>query len=124
VASNAPVESEIAAIDCFGCRALIDCSPQVTTDWCKTLITIAHVRAARGLIGWSKARLAREADLPLRDVKDYEAGEHVPDDALEAMRQALEAAGVEFLNGGQPGVRMKAPPAVLPVEELNASNDE
>lgn len=40
------------------------------------------------------------------------------------MRQALEAAGVEFLDGGQPGVRMKAPPATLPIEELNASNDE
>jgi hypothetical protein len=27
---------------------------------------------------------------------------------VDAVRRALESAGVEFTNGGQPGVRMKA----------------
>jgi hypothetical protein len=32
----------------------------------------------------------------------------VSDEARAAMQTALEAAGVEFTNGDQPGVRMKA----------------
>lgn len=43
---------------------------------------------------------------------------------MEAMRHVLEAAGVEFLNDGQPGVRMKGTPAAIPVDRLDASNDE
>ncbi len=84
------------------------------------------MRAARGLIGWSKARLAEAADLPLPRVKRYERsdGTDIPEQDLDAMRHALEAVGVEFLNGGQPGVRMKAPAATVPVDQLNASNDE
>jgi len=31
-------------------------------------------------------------------------------DALDAMRTALEAAGVEFTNGDEPGVKLKRPP--------------
>jgi hypothetical protein len=89
------------------------------------LTSIAQLRAGRGLLGWSKARLAKAADLPARSVKQYEADDaHVPEEAIEAMRQALEAAGVEFLNAGQPGVRMKSPPTTVPVDQLNASNDE
>lgn len=90
------------------------------------MISIAQVRAARGLLGWSKARLATAADLPLRSLKRYEAedGVEIPEEDLEAMHRVLEAAGVEFLEGGQPGVRMKAAAGVVPIEELNASNDE
>jgi transcriptional regulator with XRE-family HTH domain len=43
------------------------------------------------------------------------------------IQRALEAAGVEFTNGDQPGVRLKAKPngpVSIPPEELNASNDE
>jgi hypothetical protein len=90
------------------------------------LISIAQVSAARGLIGWSKARLAEAADLPLQRVKRYErsVGVDIPEEDLEAMRHALEAAGVEFLNGGQPGVRLKAAAVAVSVDQLNASNDE
>jgi hypothetical protein len=90
------------------------------------MISIAQLRAARGLLGWSKARLAAAADLPLRSLKRYEAedGIEIPEEDLDAMRRLLEAAGIEFLDGGQPGVRMKPPAVVVPVEELNASNDE
>jgi len=37
-----------------------------------------------------------------------------------------EAAGVEFTNGDQPGVRLKAAGGAggMAVEDLNASNDE
>jgi transcriptional regulator with XRE-family HTH domain len=90
------------------------------------LISIAQIRAARGLLGWSKADLAEAADLPLRSLKRYETkdGAEIPAEDLAALHRVLEAAGVEFLDGGQPGVRLKPPAIGVPVEELNASNDE
>lgn len=89
-------------------------------------MSIAQLRAARGLLGWSKARLAKVADLPLRSLKRYEAKDSlgIPEEDLDALRRVLEAAGVEFLDGSQPGVRIKAPAVAVSVEELNASNDE
>lgn len=115
-----------------GCRVysrlevLIGCLIFDYQNWIKALISIAQLRAARALLGWSKARLAHEADLPLPTLKHYEASGSVkvPEYAMAAMRHALEAAGVEFTNGGQPGVRMKAAPTTVPVDQLNASNDE
>lgn len=90
------------------------------------MISIAQARAARGLLGWSKKRLAEAANLPLRDLKRYEAeaGVEISEQHLDAMRRVLEAAGVEFLDGAQPGVRLKPPAHVVPLEELNASNDD
>lgn len=67
------------------------------------------------------ARFARAAGVSEgRIIADYEAGvmELRPVD-LGAMQAVLEAAGVEFTNGGQPGVRLKAQPsAQLKAEEL------
>ena len=90
------------------------------------LISIAQVRAGRGLLGWSKAKLAQKADVSLGALKRYESEDEgeIPDEVIEALRHALEAGGVEFTNGGQPGVRVKALPETLPLEQLNASNDE
>jgi hypothetical protein len=90
------------------------------------VVSIAQVRAARGLLGWSKARLAEAANLPSLRVKRYEAsdGVDIPEADLDALHHALDAAGVEFLSGAQPGVRMKAPAAAVAVDQLNASNDE
>jgi hypothetical protein len=71
--------------------------------------------------------LAGAAVVSATTVWDYEAGVGHPKPAdIEAMRMALERAGVEFTNGGQPGVRLKArnPGGTIPAEELNASNDE
>jgi transcriptional regulator with XRE-family HTH domain len=93
---------------------------------CKLLISIAQLRAARGLLGWSKAKLAEEVGLPVESIKHYEStnGVDMPEEAGKAMCHVLETAGIEFLNGGQPGVRMKATAATVPVDQLNASNDE
>lgn len=48
----------------------------------------------------------------------------IPEEELDAMRRVLEAAGVEFLNGGQPGVRLRGVIGTVPIDALNASNDE
>jgi transcriptional regulator with XRE-family HTH domain len=61
-----------------------------------------------------------------------ERGEPLTEHIVEAIRRALETAGVEFIaeNGGGPGVRMRKGASrgdvavSIPVEELNAANDE
>jgi transcriptional regulator with XRE-family HTH domain len=75
--------------------------------------TIPQFRAARGLLGWSQTKLAKEAGLSLPTVKRFEtaAGARVSVDAVAKMRHAVERAGVEFTNGTRPGVRLIEAPA-------------
>lgn len=79
-------------------------------NWSSMTTTIAQIRAARGLLGWSQTKLGDASDLSLPTVKRFETGSaSVSDDAIEAMRAALEAAGVIFVdeNGEGPGVRLR-----------------
>jgi transcriptional regulator with XRE-family HTH domain len=67
----------------------------------------AQWRAARALVGWSQGDLAQKIGASALTIKRLEAGvQNVSDDMKERAMEALEAAGVEFTNGGQPGVRM------------------
>jgi ribosome-binding protein aMBF1 (putative translation factor) len=72
----------------------------------------AQIRAARALLRWSAHDLAREAVLGVNTVRRAEVAEEeislTAANAL-AIRRALEAAGVEFIdeNGGGPGVRLR-----------------
>jgi hypothetical protein len=76
------------------------------------LLTSAQIRAARALIRWSAEDLARETALGVTTVRRAELTAsktsltHAND---RAVRRALEAAGVEFIdeNGGGPGVRLR-----------------
>jgi transcriptional regulator with XRE-family HTH domain len=64
-------------------------------------------RAARGLLDWSQAELAARSNLSESTVRDFEKGRRVPSiNNLAAIRRAIEAAGVEFIDGDQPGVRL------------------
>jgi transcriptional regulator with XRE-family HTH domain len=64
-------------------------------------------RAARGLLDWSQAELAARSNLSESTIRDFEKGRRVPSiNNLAAIRRALEAAGVEFIDGDQPGVRL------------------
>jgi transcriptional regulator with XRE-family HTH domain len=79
-------------------------------------LTAAQIRAGRGLLDWSQARLAEAASVGLSTVRDFEAGRRTPyRQSLDAMRRALEDAGVDFIpqNGGGAGVRLREaqPPA-------------
>ena len=75
------------------------------------LVSAAQMRAARGLLGWSQATLARAAAMSEPTVKRFETerGARVSADAVTKLRAALETAGVEFIaeNGGGPGVRLR-----------------
>ena len=64
-------------------------------------------RAARGLLDWSQAELAARSNLSESTVRDFEKGRRVPSiNNLAAIQRVLEAAGVEFIDGNQPGVRL------------------
>ena len=80
----------------------------------KKTLTSPQIRAARGLIRWTAEDLARRSAVSLRTIRRAELAEHdtsltSPNDL--AIRRALEAAGVEFIdeNGGGPGVRLRKP---------------
>jgi hypothetical protein len=75
-------------------------------------LTGAQIRAARALLHWSAAELAREAALGLATIRRAELVEVKTSMTMAndlAVRRALEAAGVEFIdeNGGGPGVRLR-----------------
>jgi ribosome-binding protein aMBF1 (putative translation factor) len=65
-------------------------------------------RAARGWLGWSQQKLADQAKVSISTVKDFEARRRKPiPNNLDAIKRALEAAGIEFTNGDVPGVRLR-----------------
>jgi ribosome-binding protein aMBF1 (putative translation factor) len=78
----------------------------------KGLLSSAQIRAARALLRWSAADLAREASLGANTIRRAEVAEDGPSLTVAnelAVRRAFEAAGVEFIeeNGGGPGVRLR-----------------
>lgn len=72
------------------------------------VLTAAHVRAARGLLGWSTADLAAKIWIDETSVRDFEEGRReLPAGQIAALRSAFTTAGVAFTNGGAPGVRLE-----------------
>jgi transcriptional regulator with XRE-family HTH domain len=74
------------------------------------MVTAAQCRAARGLLDWTQQELAERAGVGIVTIRQLEAHSSEPRRAtVEVIKQALERAGVEFIdeNGGGPGVRMR-----------------
>jgi DNA-binding transcriptional regulator YiaG len=77
-------------------------------------ISTQQIKAARALLGWKQEHLARIAGVSIATVRRLEAK---PGDlggyasTGKKLVDALEAAGIEFTNGSQPGVRLKAKPS-------------
>ncbi len=68
----------------------------------------AQCRAARALLEWSQADLSAKSNVSAKTIADFERGKRGPlVNNLAAIVSAFEAAGVEFTNDGQPGVRLK-----------------
>ena len=64
-------------------------------------LSAGQVRQARALLAWSQRDLANQASLAVSTVADFERGFRAPvPNNLEAMRTALERAGVSFVAGG------------------------
>lgn len=74
----------------------------------------AQIRAGRSLIRWTAAELAKASALGANTIRRAEVSDGETSLTLandQAIRRALEAAGVEFIdeNGGGPGVRLRKP---------------
>ena len=73
------------------------------------MATSEQLRAARALLGLSQPEVADAAGVSSMTVKRAE-GSGKPaasTDEMATIQRALEAAGVEFTNGGRPGVRIR-----------------
>ncbi len=73
------------------------------------MITSDQIRAARALLRWSSADLAKRSGVGSATIKRMESMRGVPSGhvkTLLALKSALEAAGVEFLGSPEnaPGV--------------------
>jgi transcriptional regulator with XRE-family HTH domain len=66
------------------------------------MVTSGQVRAARALLGWTQKLLADKALVALTALKPLESDRlSVRDATRDAVRKALEAAGVGFLSSGR-----------------------
>jgi transcriptional regulator with XRE-family HTH domain len=78
-------------------------------------LTSAQMRAARALLRWSAQDLARHSTVSVSTIRRAEL---MPSTTVltrandQAIRRALEHAGVEFIDaeGGGPGVRLRVSP--------------
>ena len=75
-------------------------------------LTSGQIRAARAFLRWRAEDLARVSTVGVATIRraelaDKETSMTAPNDM--AIRQALEAAGIDFINenGGGPGVRLR-----------------
>lgn len=93
-------------------KALAKPSPPVAFA---SVLTGGQIRAARALLKWSGRELADRCGVSYPALQRAEAVDDIPNMQVRnllAIKQALEAAGVLFLDPGQtrdggPGVRLK-----------------
>jgi transcriptional regulator with XRE-family HTH domain len=71
-----------------------------------------QLRMARAAVGWGVRELAEKAGVTANTVTRIENGADAKQSTMDALQRALEAAGVEFSNGDQPGVRLTKAAAV------------
>lgn len=76
---------------------------------------VEQCRAARALLGWSAQRLANEAQVGVATVRRYEGGAQIAASSAEALLQAMQQAGIVFIDQGEhspsggEGVRVASP---------------
>jgi transcriptional regulator with XRE-family HTH domain len=61
---------------------------------------------ARAAVGWGVRELAAKAGVTANTVTRIENGADAKRSTMEMLQHALEAVGIEFTNGDQPGVRL------------------
>lgn len=95
-------------------------------------LSVAQIKAARMLLGWSQAELARRSGVSEAAIERLEAMEGpCREETAAKIRAALETR-IEFIeeDGGGAGVRLRKggprgdPSASIKVEDLTAENDE
>ena len=76
------------------------------------MLTIRQVKAARALLGWSQADLARHSSVSEPTIARLESADGElggRENTERKIRLAIEKAGIEFImeNGGGAGVRLR-----------------
>ena len=76
------------------------------------MFTSRQMKAARSLLAWNQPKLAAESGVSLPTISRMElyndlVGGHARN--VYAVLDAFERAGIEFLNGDAPGVRLRKP---------------
>ena len=79
-----------------------------------------QLKMARAAIGWGVRELAEKAGVTANTVTRIENGADAKQSTIDALQRALEAAGIEFTNGDQPGVRLTKAVAARPAEPGSA----
>jgi transcriptional regulator with XRE-family HTH domain len=77
---------------------------------------------ARAAIGWGVRELAEKAGVTANTVTRIENGADAKQSTIDALQRALEAAGIEFTNGDQPGVRLTKAAAARSAEPGSAQS--
>ena len=73
-----------------------------------SMLTAAHIRAARALLDITQAQLAERVGMSKTGLNNIERGNTDPKaSTLNAIERYLVEAGIEFSNGGEPGVRLR-----------------
>ena len=78
-------------------------------------------RMARAALGLGVRELAAAAKVSIDTVARFERGDELKERTIDALQRALEAAGVEFTNGDQPGVRLTRAAAARSAEAAGVS---
>jgi predicted transcriptional regulator len=82
-------------------------------------------RAGRAILSWSQAELATKSGVTSKAIAEFEVGKRTPiGSSQSAIQRAFEAAGLEFTNGGEPGVKRRGTGGMIAADMLNASNDD
>lgn len=75
-------------------------------------MTSGQMRAARAMLDWSQTKLAEQSGVSVETIKRLErmdgAIEATKVSTLDAIEKALSGAGIEFTNGDEPGVKLRA----------------
>ncbi len=71
------------------------------------LMNAQQCRMARAALGLGVRELAALAKVATGTITRLEAGEALKPRTVEAIQRVLEKAGIEFINDGAPGVRVR-----------------
>ena len=74
------------------------------------MITSAQIRAARGLLDWSRRDLADHSGVSFASMMRLESFDGVPSSnvrTLEAIKKAFEEAGIEFIGTPESGAGVR-----------------
>jgi transcriptional regulator with XRE-family HTH domain len=85
------------------------------------IILPVQCRMARAALGLGIRELAAAAKVSIDTVARFERGDELKERTIDALQRALEAAGVEFTNGAQPGVRLTLAAAARSAKAAAAS---